>query len=233
MVRFLGQIFLFGVSMVVFYGLLIFGVLQMLNQLGIEGAEQPAAQIASQKETQAKFSQEDCRQAMNGAEKANAGMAVFADAIKICRHVAAWGDVDTQFYLGVLYQQGKKVEKDKEESARWFEAAARQGHVVAQFEMMGIYLARAYEAEKADSNTGIFDLMDAYGWLCVLEKQVSTPGSPGLAIWNDPESKYGERLQRLSQNFAQGVDGMLWPIRIPTKNRCRDYVKTFYKNPTL
>lgn len=64
----------------------------------------------------------------------------FREAEKIWLELATKGDAQSQFFLGVLYDQGTEaVPKDDEAASTWFEAAARQGHVNAQFNLGNAY----------------------------------------------------------------------------------------------
>ncbi|MCB1876961.1 MAG: SEL1-like repeat protein [Chromatiales bacterium] len=52
---------------------------------------------------------------------------------------ARGGDARAQFGLGVLYLEGKGVEKDPSQAAAWFEAAAERGYRLAQFNLGNAY----------------------------------------------------------------------------------------------
>lgn len=210
------------------------GVLYLSINLEIEikTDEQIKTKNRLQDRTQIIFSPDDCQKALSKAKAAHADQNGFKDAIKICRHVAAWGDIDTQFDLGILYAEGKNVEKNIKEAERWFEAAASQGHVAAQYKMMLLYAMKSYSAGKADSaDTGILDFITSYGWFCVFEKQVATPGSSGLRIWNDPELGYEKTLPQISQAFAEDIERWRFPATLVLKKACNDYVKVLYKHP--
>lgn len=51
------------------------------------------------------------------------------------REDAANGDPEAQYKLGVAFFNGRGVEKDLPEAARWYESAAEQGHAKAQFNL--------------------------------------------------------------------------------------------------
>lgn len=64
----------------------------------------------------------------------------FSEAEKIWLELAKKGDAQSQFFLGVLYDQGgETVAKDDKAASTWFEAAARQDHVNAQFNLGNAY----------------------------------------------------------------------------------------------
>ena len=53
-------------------------------------------------------------------------------AVAIWRGLAAQGDADAAFNLGQAYRLGRGVAADSGAAARWFETAARKGHLDAQ-----------------------------------------------------------------------------------------------------
>jgi TPR repeat protein len=44
-------------------------------------------------------------------------------------------DVDAQFNLGLLYEQGKGVPQDEREAVKWYKEAAERGHALAQLNL--------------------------------------------------------------------------------------------------
>jgi len=53
------------------------------------------------------------------------------------------GDMDSQFYMADCYDSGKEVNKDHKMAIYWYEKAANQGHIAAQF-LLGLkHLVRA------------------------------------------------------------------------------------------
>lgn len=87
------------------------------------------------------------------APAANAGVDEGKKAFMAANYAAAWnelrplakaGNAEAQYLLGVMYSHGRGVKRDAGESARWYEAAARQGHVDAAFNL-GFML---YQEEK-------------------------------------------------------------------------------------
>ncbi len=59
----------------------------------------------------------------------------FETALRRFRHLAAGGDVDAQFYTGIMYHEGQGVSRDTVEAARWLRMAAQSGHRLAQFNL--------------------------------------------------------------------------------------------------
>ena len=70
------------------------------------------------------------------------------------RAAAENGHPDAQFILGKFYYQAHIVEKNVEETIKWFRCAAEQGHCEAQFYLWAFYDAgegverNAEEAQK-------------------------------------------------------------------------------------
>ena len=65
----------------------------------------------------------------------------FVEAERIWWQLAQLGDAQSQFYLGVLYDTGPEpVGKDDAKAFQWFEKAAGQGHVNAQFNLGNAYM---------------------------------------------------------------------------------------------
>lgn len=56
-------------------------------------------------------------------------------AWKELRPLAAAGNADAQYLVGVMYSHGKGVARDAATSARWYEKAARQGNADAAFNL--------------------------------------------------------------------------------------------------
>ena len=59
----------------------------------------------------------------------------YAQAWKELNPLAKVGNADAQYLLGVMYSHGRGVGQDDDQSARWYAAAAKQGHVEAAFNL--------------------------------------------------------------------------------------------------
>ena len=64
----------------------------------------------------------------------------YATALKEWKPLAEEGDVDAQYYLGVLYDNGDGVPQDYKEAVRWYTLAAKQGDVDAQYNLSLIHI---------------------------------------------------------------------------------------------
>lgn len=208
-------------------GIVIFVVLNMWVELTIEIETDKVAntQQRLQNRPQILFSREDCWQAMKHAEETQDTRDDDKEAIRICRHVAVWGDTDLQYKLGVLYRDGDGVVPDEEESRTWFESAARGGHIAAQYEVIRIYTDMASPSKNDSSSLIDMDTMEAYGWLCVLRKQMETPQPPGLDVWNDPRNGYSSAFATLSGDIDARIGKMVFPARWAARKLCRAYEK--------
>ena len=63
------------------------------------------------------------------------------EAAKWFRRAADQGDALAQFYLGVMYNEGRGVPQDYAEAAKWYRLAADQGDAQAQYNL-GLSYAR-------------------------------------------------------------------------------------------
>ncbi len=66
------------------------------------------------------------------------------DAASFDRHLlalAAKGHADSQYKLGVAYDEGLGVSKDYTEAFKWFSLAAEQGHAHSQFRVGDMYMS--------------------------------------------------------------------------------------------
>lgn len=55
------------------------------------------------------------------------------------KKIAEQGDVDTQYYLGTLYERGIGIAQDFQQAAFWYKKSAEQGNVNAQFNIANCY----------------------------------------------------------------------------------------------
>ncbi|WP_155931080.1 tetratricopeptide repeat protein [Methylomonas sp. 11b] len=76
----------------------------------------------------------------------------FAQAFDWCHRAADSGDANSQALLGELYYLGLGGPQDMTLAARWFEAAARQGHAHAQYMLYRVHATspNLEQQEKAD-----------------------------------------------------------------------------------
>lgn len=81
-----------------------------------------------------------------------------AKAFKLLSGAAARGNVEAQYYLGILYRSGEGVAQDLTAAFNWFLAAAEKNHVGAQYE-----LARAYSRGEGTQKD------DVQGWRWLTE----------------------------------------------------------------
>lgn len=63
----------------------------------------------------------------------------YATALQEFRPLAEQGNVNAQFALGVMYDEGQGVPQDYEEAAKWWRNSAEQGDADAQFNIGFMY----------------------------------------------------------------------------------------------
>jgi TPR repeat protein len=74
----------------------------------------------------------------------------YAAALEDFRPLAAQGDADAQFFLGLIYFEGLGVAQQHKEAFKWFHLAADQGGAEAQW-YVGIMHANARSVEKNET----------------------------------------------------------------------------------
>jgi len=77
-----------------------------------------------------------------------------ADAASILRPLALAGDAESQYYLGVMHDNGAGVSFDIPMAVRWYRKAAQQGHSDAQYNL-GIAYSRG-EGIEHDMSSAIY-----------------------------------------------------------------------------
>ena len=68
------------------------------------------------------------------------GRGNFPAALGEFQGLARQGDAAAQFYLGIMYENGLGVARDRAEAAKWYRRAAEQGHANAQFHLGAMYV---------------------------------------------------------------------------------------------
>ena len=63
----------------------------------------------------------------------------YATALSLLRPLADQGDVDAQFLLGFMYDDGEGVVQDRKEAVKWYRLAAAQGNAYAQLHLGLMY----------------------------------------------------------------------------------------------
>ena len=63
----------------------------------------------------------------------------FATALKEWTPLAEAGDVDAQYNLGIMYDNGYGVPQDQKEAVKWYRLAADQGYAGAQYNLGVMY----------------------------------------------------------------------------------------------
>lgn len=79
-------------------------------------------------------------------------------AARDLRVLAEKGEAKAQYRLGVLYDSGKGVKRDRAKAAHWYTKAAQQGFIPAQYNLAILY----YNGQGVER-----DLVLAYAWLQV------------------------------------------------------------------
>jgi TPR repeat protein len=98
-----------------------------------------AAEAASTVSGQSATDQRSANQ--RSANQRSANQRAQARSLPELRKLAAQGDADAQWQLGVRYHNGEDVPRDDVQAMQWFLRAAEQGHVTAQATLGAYYWA--------------------------------------------------------------------------------------------
>ena len=63
----------------------------------------------------------------------------YKTALTIFEDLAKKGDIDAQYNLGLMYDNGYGVKQDYKKAFEWYEKAAKQGYANAQFNLGAVY----------------------------------------------------------------------------------------------
>ena len=59
----------------------------------------------------------------------------YKTAYKLFLPLAEQGDSNGQYFLGLMYYEGREVQQNDKEATKWFRLAAEQGHFEAQLNL--------------------------------------------------------------------------------------------------
>ncbi len=91
----------------------------------------------------------------------------YVQAIELFRPLAAKGDVDAQYNLGMMYDYGEGVTQDYKEAVKWYLLAAEQGSASAQYNLGVMY----------DNGEGVIqDYVRAHMWFNLVTSKWSKKG---------------------------------------------------------
>lgn len=158
----------------------------------------------------------------------------YEKALAVWRPLADGGDSEAQFRLGLLYRDGRGVEADSGEAARWLELAGGSGHAQASYMLADMFAAgvgveedphQAFEwyfisAEQGDPRaqlqTGILyldgeitnsDWVQAYLWFSRAAEGLPAGDSRGLAeTARDRTFEALSAEERAEVSFLLGTD---------------------------
>lgn len=64
---------------------------------------------------------------------------IYADNFATVKQLAKQGDGVAEYLVGIMYQQGKGVEKNKAEALNWYIKSAKQDYILAQYSLIAMY----------------------------------------------------------------------------------------------
>lgn len=111
-------------------------------------------------------------------DKSNSDQGNFSN----CLTSAKLGDKESQYVLGWIYEKGRGVQKDSQQSFEWYRKSAYHGHVVAQYKIALMYLEEEDAVPK--------DSQKALEWL----KRAADKG-------------YAKAIIKIGNMYFEGIDG--------------------------
>jgi Sel1 repeat len=114
---------------------------------------------------------------------ASASEQTLAETEKVCRASAERGDAKSQYFLALMYHQGKGVAQDYTEALRWYRKAADQGDAKAQYGVC--YMYRGGQGVPQDYTEGL-------RWC----RKAADQGNPKAQYSLGLTYRYGEGVQQ-------------------------------------
>jgi len=75
-------------------------------------------------------------------------MKSYSAALPLCLEAAEAGHGQSQFVLGMMYAEGKGMQKNGIDAAKWLEAAAQQGHAAARYKLQSLDVYKSDAARR-------------------------------------------------------------------------------------
>ena len=116
------------------------------------------------------------------------------EAFKWYTKAALQGQVEAQYNLGVMYDQGKGVPKNYSDAYKWYKLAAEQGFANAQYNLGVMY----YRGEGIPKN-----YIDAYKWFNIVVSSEDKVSDAARALMNINEPRMTSEQIATAQNLAK------------------------------
>lgn len=130
----------------------------------------------------------------------------YGAAMTELRSLAEAGDAEAQYALGTAYSDGLALARDYRQAAAWFEKAALQGHVRAQFSLGFLYYHGAGSGAGEAEITVAADAGQALRWLTL----AGEAGNPMAAYLLSRIYHYGQGVpadRDAALRWARGAAG--------------------------
>ena len=118
--------------------------------------------------------------------------------IEQLRQAAEQGHTFAQYFLGVMYANGKGVPQDYLEAEKWFRKAAEQGQASAQFNLGRMY----YEGKGVPE-----DYVKAYAWINLAASQGNKEAVEGKnTLKSEMTAGQVAEAQKLATNLFKRIE---------------------------
>ena len=156
----------------------------------------------------------------------------FATAHELWYYDAKRGNAHAQYNLGILYAEGRGVERNPDEAVKWWHSAAEKGHARAQHNLALAYMGAESNVKGKSANP---NRRRAIHWLNQSAKQglansqyfLARLFSRGETIEQDPERAVTLYREAAAQGHAMAQNDVAVHCK-DGKGTKQDYVEAFY-----
>lgn len=160
-----------------------------------------------------------------------------ANNLSTIKQRANKGDAVAQYIVGVMYQQGKGVVKNKQTAIDWYSKAAKQDYILAQYSLIAMYdYGDGIEQNPEQAKYWYEQISKARSLAVLNEQQQNLKASIALlkplAINNDTNAQY--LLANLYANNKQEANANYWFLRgaIAGDKDAQYYIGVTYSDQT-
>ncbi len=142
----------------------------------------------------------------------------YQQALRLWKPLAEQGNADAQYNLGLLYMNGKGVEKNDRQALFYFLDAARQGHAEAQFNA-GLLFATGRGITRTDRDAfmwweraakqGLIAAKYNLGFMYAYGRGTGVDYEKAISLWNEAaDAGYAEAIDALATAYENGWFGL-------------------------
>ncbi len=136
------------------------------------------------------------------------------DAVQAVRRAAAQGLAQAQYNLGLMYAEGRGVQRDDVQAVAWYQKAAAQGLAQAQYNL-GLMYAEGRGVQRDDVQAVAWYQKAAAQGFAQAQNNLGLMYAEGRGVQRDDVQAVAWLQKAAAQGFAQAQNNLRW---IQTKN---------------